>query len=85
MVVNLGPSDAEIFFVQSAAGAEEELIPQGVVEGGGGSLDISTYDGHVLEIRSGETPSRVTVRRSNGHPQLLPVGAAQHDELCEFL
>ena len=84
--MNLGPSDAEIFFVQNAAGAaEEELIPQGVVEGGGGSLDISTYDGHVLEIRSGETPSRVTVRRSNGHPQLLPVGAAQHDELCEFL
>ena len=89
VVVNLGPGDKEIFFVEAGAGEEEEFVlPDGEVQGGGGSLDVSADDGQMIVIRdaaTGGTDRRVTVHRSDGDPQLLPVGAAQDYELCEFM
>ena len=72
VVVNGGASDREILYVAG----EEDLIPQGVAQGGGGSFHIHTYDGHTFAIRDAAgTSTRVTVRRSDGDPQLLHVGA----------
>ena len=75
VVVNLGLSDNEVFFVRSDSEAGIRT-PQGVAQGGGGSVQIWTYDGHTFDIRDSDagTSKRVTVRRSNGDPQLLPVG-----------
>lgn len=90
VVANLGAAAKEVFFVGNAAGVDD-LISQGVVQGGG-SLSITTYDGHTFEIPDADgTSKRVTVRRSGGDPQLLPMGgsgggsepekAATHGEL----
>jgi len=84
-VVNMGPSDREVLYVNSKGGGpeggspevgSEDLISQGTAQGGGGSLRIWVYDGHTFAVQDSATGigERVTVRRSDGDPQLLRVG-----------
>ena len=83
-VVNLSPTDNEIFLI----GTESHTL-LGVARGAGGALQLQALDGQVLEIQDiNGAAKRVTVHRSDGHPQLLPVGISylqvatyEHDEL----
>ena len=77
-VVNLGPTDVEVFFVPQDA-RPDTMVSQGVAPGGGGSLYLRSSEGHTFEMRSADGVAwRRTVRRADGDPQLLPVGHGDH-------
>ena len=73
VVVNLGGGDdVEVFFAQDET---DELTSLGVAKGGGGSLNINTFDGHKIVYKdTSGTRKQVRVFRSDGDPQLLTVG-----------